>query len=608
MTIFNVISLFGGLAMFLYGMEVMGDGLKQCAGDTLKRVLGKLTQNPLLGLLTGTLVTGIIQSSTATIVLTVGLIGAGILNLRQAASIVMGANIGTTITAQVVRLMDIDAGAGSFLNFFKPDTLAPIALVIGIILFMFVKKNSNRSIGLICLGFGILFMGLMLMSNSVKPLAESKAFENVIAYFTDVPVLGIIIGLVFTIVIQSSSAMVGILQALSSTGIMTFNLIYPIIMGINLGTCVTTAMVCSIGSSKDAKRTGVVHILFNVIGTVIFMIAMTVLKYVGAFGDLWGSQVDSGGIANFQTLFNIITAVLLVPFTNLLVKISCKIVKDGDTKENKYPELSALDTKLMVSPSLALTGASKCINAMASTAAENFDLAFNNYQNYNQKLIDRINENEEKLDVLTDKLDDYLVALAPNTPKGELYDKLNYYTQCLSELERIGDHLVNISETATEINKSGERFSTTANKELEITRDAVNKILGYSLKAVTELDVEVARKIEPLEEVIDDLVAAMRKKHIERLHAGICTTYTGVHFLDILTTLERISDHCSNIGLLTLSLYDESVTESPHNYARYLHSGKDDMFNEIFDLYYKIYFDRLKALTDSAQLVLEDVK
>ncbi|MBO4991052.1 MAG: Na/Pi cotransporter family protein, partial [Firmicutes bacterium] len=292
--VLTIIKMLGGLAMFLYGMEIMGDGLKQSSGDALKNFLGKLTQNTVMGVITGAIVTAIIQSSTATIVLTVGLIGAGILNLRQAVSIVLGANIGTTVTAQIIRLMDIDDGGGSILTFFKPDTLAPMALIAGIVLIMFLKKEATKNTGMICTGFGVLFTGLLSMTAAVEPLAESQAFIDTIGYFSNMPILGILTGLVLTVIVQSSSAMVGILQALSATGVIRFNLVYPMIMGINLGTCVTTAMVCSIGSSKDAKRTGVVHIVFNCIGTVLFMIGTTILRQMGFFPELWDSIANSG--------------------------------------------------------------------------------------------------------------------------------------------------------------------------------------------------------------------------------------------------------------------------------------------------------------------------
>ena len=365
--IMMAVKLLGGLAMFLYGMEIMGDGLKQGSGTALKNVLGKLTHNVVLGVLTGALVTAVIQSSTATIVLTVGLIGAGILNLKQAVSIVMGANIGTTVTAQIIRLMDIESGSGSILAFFKPDFLAPVALIFGIILIMFVKKESLKTPGMIAMGFGILFIGLMSMTDAVDPLSSSPAFASVLSYFSDMPVIGIFTGLILTVIVQSSSAMVGILQALSSTGAMTFELVYPIIMGINLGTCVTTAMVCSIGSSKDAKRTGVVHIVFNTVGTILFMIVMTIIRAAGGFPELWESTVNSGGIANFQTIFNLLTAVALIPFTSALVWIACKCVKEDEDPVTVYPELAALDRKLMGVPAVALGGVTKVAAHMAAT-------------------------------------------------------------------------------------------------------------------------------------------------------------------------------------------------------------------------------------------------
>ena len=411
-TIITLVKLLGGLAMFLYGMEIMGDGLKQGSGEALKKFLGKLTHNVFLGLLTGTIVTAIIQSSTATIVLTVGLIGAGILNLRQAVSIVLGANIGTTVTAQIIRLMDIDSSGGSIISLFKPDFLAPLALVAGIILVMFIKKGSTKNVGMICLGFGILFTGLISMTAAVEPLAESEVFVNTLAYFSNMPVLGILTGLIFTVIIQSSSAMVGILQALSSTGVMTFDLIYPVIMGINLGTCVTTALVCSIGSSKDAKRTGVVHIVFNCIGTVLFMIGMTVLHKAGAFPSLWESIVDSGAIANFQTLFNLVTAVVLLPFTGALVNLSCKLIKDDPVKEELYPELAALDPKIMISPALALNEVTKALASVARIAQDNMKRSLEQLAEYKEERTGAINEYENRLDIFTDKADNYLIELS----------------------------------------------------------------------------------------------------------------------------------------------------------------------------------------------------
>ena len=435
-TFLMLIKLLGGLAMFLYGMEIMGDGLKQGSGKALKNVLGKLTHNAFMGLLTGALVTAVIQSSTATIVLTVGLISAGILNLKQAVSIVLGANIGTTVTAQIIRLMDIDSTGASWLTLFKPDTLAPIALVMGIILVMFVKKTASKNAGMIALGFGVLFTGLMGMTDAVEPLAGSEAFVNILSYFSDMPLLGIITGLVLTVIVQSSSAMVGILQALSSTGVMTFELVYPIIMGINLGTCVTTALVCSIGSSEDAKRTGVVHIVFNTIGTILFMIVMTIIRYLGGFPQMWESVVDSGGIANFQTLFNLATALVLLPFTGQLVTLSCRIIKDAKASQEVYPEMAALDTKLMISPVMAMTEVGKAIGVAASIAKDNLSLSFAQFKEYTDERAQQIEVNENRLDSFADAADNYLIALSGNVERESDNRQLNILMQCNCGKER----------------------------------------------------------------------------------------------------------------------------------------------------------------------------
>lgn len=580
-TILMIIKLLGGLAMFLYGMEVMGDGLKQGSGTVLKNVLGKLTQNAFLGVLTGALVTAVIQSSTATIVLTVGLIGAGILNLKQAVSIVLGANIGTTVTAQIIRLMDIDSSGGSILTFFKPDTLAPIALIIGIILIMFVKKESCNNIGTIALGFGVLFIGLMNMTDAVEPLAESEAFINVLSYFSDMPLLGIVTGLVLTVIVQSSSAMVGILQALSVTGVMTFNLVYPLIMGINLGTCVTTALVCSIGSSRDAKRTGIVHIVFNSVGTILFMIVMTIIQKMGGFPDLWDSIVDSGVIANFQTIFNLLTAVALLPFTGLLVKIACLIVKDDEVKEETYPELAGLDNKLMIAPKLALAEVNKLVVTMANIAKENFNLSYEQFQKYDAKRAELIAENEERLDTFTDRADNYLIELSANIETESDNRLLNMLMQCLRDVERIGDYATNFDEMADKLNASELSFSESARKEIDILNDAVQEILRLTLEALEKDNDYVIRRIEPLEEVIDDMVLLLKNRHTTRLCQGICSINSGLIFMDMLTYFERTADQCSNIALLLLGKNNEEIMKNHHLYLQELHaSGNQDYVAE----------------------------
>ena len=576
--IMMAVKMLGGLAMFLYGMEIMGDGLKQGSGTALKNVLGKLTHNVVLGVLTGALVTAVIQSSTATIVLTVGLIGAGILNLRQAVSIVMGANIGTTVTAQIIRLMDIESGSGSILAFFKPDFLAPVALILGIILIMFIKKESLKNIGLIAMGVGILFIGLISMTDAVEPLSESPAFASVLSYFSDMPVVGIFTGLVLTVIVQSSSAMVGILQALSSTGTMTFELVYPIIMGINLGTCVTTAMVCSIGSSKDAKRTGVVHIVFNTVGTILFMIVMTIIRSMGGFPGLWESVVDSGGIANFQTIFNLLTAVALIPFTSALVWIACKCVKEDEEEVKVYPELAALDPKLMGVPAVALGGVTKVAASMAETAKDNILLSIGQFSKYDEKVAEEIAVNEERLDIFTDRADTYMIELSANIETESDNRHRSVLMRCIRDVERIGDYATNFDEIAKKFHGQELTFSESAQKELAIVTDAIQEILRLTVEAIQTDNEYVIRRIEPLEEVIDDMVLLLKERHTARLCQGICSINSGLVFMDLLTYFERTADQCSNIALLMLGKNNEDILKNHHLYIQELHASEDQSY------------------------------
>ena len=594
MDIFSVISLLGGLAMFLYGMEVMGDGLKNASGSALKKVLGKATQNIVLGVITGMLVTAVIQSSTATIVLTVGLISAGILNLKQAVSIVMGANIGTTVTAQIIRLMDIDSSGNVILQFFKPETLAPVALIIGILLIMFIKLPNSKTTGEIFVGFGILFAGLLNMTAAVEPLSESPEFIDLMQRFGDKPFLALMVGLVLTVIIQSSSAMVGMIQALSVTGAMTFNLIYPMIMGINLGTCVTTALVCSIGSSKDAKRVGVVHIAFNVLGTILFMIVMELIKGFGGFPDLWQSTVNSGGIANFQTLFNLITAVVLVPFAGYMVKLSMAIVKPDVVNEEDKAYLPVPDAKLYEVPKLALSEAKKAIARMGEVAFKNLKRSCMLLEVFDERRVSVINENEDNMDVFTDSMDTYLVDLSKHVETDADSQRITTLMQTSTNFERIGDHAINIMEVAQSVNEGKLEFSQSANEEFEVVKDAVFEITTMAIAAFAHMDSDIARRIEPLEEVIDDMVLNLKDRHIERLKRGECTTANGMAFVEALTNLERIADQCSNVALLVLSESDKAILGNHHAYVRELHKGGDEIYNEEVAKRKKQYLSRLE--------------
>lgn len=572
-----IIQLLGGLAMFLYGIEVMGDGLKNSSGAALKRILEKVTGNVVMGVLTGALVTAVIQSSTATIVLTVALIGAGVLNLKQAVSIVMGANIGTTVTAQIIRLGSIESDGSWLLWLFDTDTLAPIALVAGIVLLMFIKGKNSKTIGDICIGFGVLFIGLNLMTDGVKPLIGTDAFSAFIGFLSN-PLFGIIFGLVLTVIVQSSSATVGMLQTVASvpgSGI-TFAMAYPVIMGINLGTCVTTAMVCSIGSSKDSKRTGVVHIAFNTIGTILFLIVMTIMQKLEIFGAAyWVREVDSGVIANFQTVFNLFTAVVLIPFADLLVKLSVKIVKDDKPVEDKHPELHTLDEKLYNSPAMAIAVTVKAVSDMGAMAQANFEKGCNVLNKYDPVLVSQINEDEDYIDQFTDNADRFLIGLSKSVETEWDDRQLDMLIQTVPNFERIGDYATNLVELAERLQSESTSFSDTAKKELALISSAVNEIITLTVEAFSKGDNEIAKTVEPLEETIDDMVNILKDRHTKRLKNGQCSIGSGLVFMEALTYFERASDQCSSIAISMLARTNEQILENHHDYLREIHMSND---------------------------------
>ena len=594
-----IVQLLGGLAMFLYGIEVMGDGLKNSSGAALKKVLEKVTGNVVMGVITGALVTAVIQSSTATIVLTVALIGAGVLNLKQAVSIVMGANIGTTITAQIIRLGSIESDGSWLLWLFDTDTLAPIALVIGIVLIMFIKKKTAKPVGDICIGFGVLFIGLNLMTSGVKPLIGTDAFVAFVGFLSK-PWFGILFGLILTVIVQSSSATVGMLQTVASvpgSGI-TFAMAYPVIMGINLGTCVTTAMVCSIGSSRDAKRTGVVHIVFNTIGTILFLAVMTVMQKLAVFGEaFWLANVDSGGIANFQTVFNLVTAIVLIPFAGGLVKISKLIVSDDKQKEDAHPELHTLDEKLYISPAVAVGEATKAVAAMGKVALVNFKRGCQQFIHYDEALNAVIDEDEECLDQFADRADHFLIGLS-KVVEDEAGDRqVDMLMQSVPNFERIGDYATNFVELAQRLEAENTVFSDMAKKELEILSAAVNEIIQITVDAFTNDDNNAAKAIEPLEETIDDMVMILRDRHTKRLKAGACGVNSGLVFMETLTYMERASDQCSSIAVMMLARNNEDILHNHYDYLREIHAGNDAAYNAERDRRREQYITPLKAIS-----------
>ena len=591
---FDVLNLFGGLAMFLFGMRLMGDGLKEGSSGTLKTAMEHVTNNAFKAFLLGVLVTAIIQSSTATIVITSGLVAAGIITLRQSLGIIIGANVGTTVTGQIIRLLDLDTSGASWLQIFKPSTLAPAALIIGIILIMGFKKKGSNTAGKVAIGFGILFSGLLSMTNSVTTLAASGVFEKLFSNLGSNPLIGYLTGAGVAFALQSSSATIGILQAFSQSGALTFKAIYAVIVGIYLGDCVTTAIVCSIGARADAKRVGAVNILFNLSETVLVLIGVTIAHKAGLLDAIWDKPIFSGGIANTNTIFNLSCALLLFPMLPVYEKLSMKIVKDEKGTQGKYTEImDGLSPAFFNSPALALRGCYDALAAMFDAAKKNIYTSFELLDQYDPKKAQEVIQEEENIDLLTDRVSKYLVALSPNIRIGYQVQILDQYYKIVTEFERLGDHAINICETAEKMDSKGLSFSETAKKELKVLEELIKRILDYSEVAFKKRDAESAYHIEPLEEVVDDLVNSMKEKHIARLRGGKCNIEADSHFLNMLTDIERISDICSNIGVSTVArVYPERAAQA-HDYISSLHSGNNETFNAEYNSAHEEFFGKL---------------
>ena len=596
MTVFNFISLFGGLALFLYGMRLMSRGLEQGSSGALKTAMEKLTTSPVGAFFLGLAATAAIQSSTATIVLTSGLVAAGVISLHQSLGIILGANVGTTVTGQIIRLLDLNTSAASWLNIFKPDTLAPVAAIVAILFIMAFRFRNSQRVGTIVMGFAILFTGLVNMTGAVKPLSESAAFGKLFLTLADKPVLGYLAGMAVAFSIQSSSAAVGILQARSTTGALSFSSVYSVIIGIYLGDCVTTAIVCAVGARADARRTGVVHILFNLSGTVLALAVVTVLHRLGVFGSFWTAPITSGGIANTHTVFKLASAVLLLPVCSVFEKLSRKIVPDDKRAARRDElDLQALDENLFEAPELALAAVKKIVGEMCELAAENVRRSFGALLEFDQAAIDRVGEDEDLIDSLADHAGDYMVRLSPHLAAGRSSDRLNYYIKCVDEFERIGDHAMNLAESASELRSRELSFSPGAQAELRLLRELIQEILDKAGKAFADTDRAEAFHIEPLEEVVDELVALMRNRHLVRLRSGECSVNDGFIFQDVLVNAERISDQCSNLGVHTISLADATVAAMEHDYILHLHQGENEAYNAEYAEVRKRYLAKLEG-------------
>jgi phosphate:Na+ symporter len=572
MDIFNIITLCGGLAFFLYGMHVMSSGLTKVTGGKLEQTLKRMTSNPLKSLLLGAGITIAIQSSSAMTVMLVGLVNSGIMELGQTVGVIMGSNIGTTLTAWILSLAGIESD-NFFMKMLKPTNFAPIVALIGIILIMVSRRSRRKDIGGVMVGFSVLMYGMQLMSEAVSPLGDMPGFTSMLTAFQN-PILGVIVGAVFTGLIQSSAASVGILQALALTGAISFGMAIPIIMGQNIGTCVT-ALLSSIGVNRSAKRVAAVHISFNLIGTAICLMVFYGLHSVLHF-TFFDKSITILGIAVCHSAFNVITTLMLLPFPKQLEKLAMVMVRE-DHDQDTY---AFLDERLLQSPSFAIQECESLVMKMADMAHENVLRSISLIYNYRQDQADLVEDYEDKLDQSEDKLGSYLVKIAAKnlSDKDSLY--VGKLLHGIGDLERIGDHAVNIVDVARELYEKQIVFSLAANKELEILISAIKEILDITMKAYKEGDQALAIRVEPLEEVIDIMIVDIKKRHVERLQAGQCNLTFGFAHADLINNLERISDHCSNLAIAVLNMslgrYDA------HEYTEAVKSGANPEFEENF--------------------------
>lgn len=595
MNIFDIISLLGGLAMFLYGMRLMGDSLKANSSGALRDAMAKVTNSPLYAFLLGLFVTAVIQSSTATIVITSGLVGAGILSLRQSLGIIVGANVGTTVTGQIIRLLDVNAGGNSVLRFFQPSTLAPLALIIGMLLMMTNVVKNSKSIGNIAIGFGILFSGLLNMTGTVNSFAESELVRNLFSNLGNNPIVGYLTGAGIAFVLQSSSATIGILQAFSSTGLLQFKAIYAVIVGVYLGDCVTTAIVCSIGAQPDAKRVGIVNILYNLSKSVIVLVGVTLAHSFGLLDRIWDVTVNSGIIANTNTIFNLGCAVILLPFVGIYEKLSHVIVKDEKQPEFRYKaELDGLSPVFFSSPALALQSIYNVLISCLEASRASIEKSFELLAHYDEKVFNEILEEEDNIDLMTDRVSKYIVELLPNIDLDYMMPIVDQYYKVASEFESLHDHALIIAKQAKKISEQDEAPSITSLSELAVLEEATDNILDETDATFRKRDVEAAARIEPLVQVINDLASQVKKNHLKRLGSGECSVESDAIFTDLIAEFRRIASICSNIGVATAVRVDPSLADHEHLYFENIRKGNDEKFRREYQIAHNRYFALLK--------------
>ncbi len=573
MDIFNLLSMIGGLALFLYGMEVLGDALKKASGGKLEMILEKLTSNKLMAVLLGTGVTAVIQSSSATTVMVVGFVNSGIMKLSQAVGVIMGANLGTTITAWILSLAEI-SGTGLFFQLLKPTSFSPIFAIIGFMMMSMSKKDKKKNAGLIMLGFAILMFGMDMMSSAVKPIAQTEAFSDILLMFSN-PVLGMLVGLVLTAVIQSSSASIGILQALCVTGAVNFSTAIPIIMGQNVGTCVT-ALISSAGASKNGKRAALIHLYYNIIKTVGFMVIFYALDAVINFAFM-DTAISALWVAIFHTALNIVAVIVMFPISSVLEKLA--YITMPETEEERQSEITKndiqlLDPRFLSTPGFALEQCKNAAVEMAEYAREALFLGIQMIEAFDEKQAEKVIELENIVDHYDDEIGSYLVKLSSQHLTEKDSQQLSVLLHCIGDFERIADHAINVMDAARDMYEKQQSFSKRAQEELEVYTSAIKDIVNTTVLVFQEEDLKLATRIEPLEEVIDYLSEEVKKRHMKRLRKGKCTIEMGFVLADVTTNYERVSDHCSNVALAMLQLEEDNF--DTHEYQDNL-SSKDNV-------------------------------
>ena len=584
MDIFSVIAFLGGLAFFLYGMSMLGDGLSRASGSKMEKILEKLTSSRIKAVLLGAGVTAVIQSSSATTVMVVGFVNAGIMKLNQAVGLIMGANIGTTATSWILSLTGIE-GSNFFLKMLKPTSFAPILAIIGAFILMFAKSEKKKNVATIMVGFAILMSGMTAMSSAVEPLAEVPEFGQILVKFAN-PVAGVLAGMIITAVIQSSSASVGILQALCATGNVTYGLAIPIIMGQNIGTCIT-AIMSAIGANKNAKRAAAIHLYFNLIGTVVCLILFYGINVFVHF-DFLTDAIGPANIAIIHSVFNIFTTVLLLPFGNQLVKLAQLTVGKHEEKEvSDEMQIPVLDERFLERPAVAAEYSYVAAKRMAYLSRESLLSSLELFDQYDDKKAERITELEETVDQYEDKIGSYLVQLSSKTLSDTDSRSMTMLLHCIGDFERISDHAVSLMRSAKEMKEKDLHFSEHADAEMSVFRAAVKDIVDTAFSAFVTDNVKEAKKVESLEDVIDDINIQVRNRHVRRLQEGRCTIQLGFILSDMCTDMERISDHCSNISAYQVQQHDSEY--DPHAYSNEIRDHEDfrqqrEKYRELYEL------------------------